>query len=41
MTQRTALPQEGQGGHIPVPIKASAIAVSLSPEVESENNDQK
>ena len=41
MTQRSALPQEGQGGHIPVPIKASAIAVSLSPEVESENNDQK
>ncbi len=41
MTQRAPVPQEGQGGHIPVPIKASAIAVSLSPEVESQNNVKK
>ena len=35
MTQRAPIPQEAQGGYIPVPIKSSSLAVKLSPEVET------
>ena len=35
MSQRAALPQDGQGPHIAVPLRTTPIAVSFSPEVES------
>ena len=35
MSQRAALPQDGQGPHIAVPVRTTPIAVSFSPEVES------
>jgi len=42
MTRRPAIPQEGQGPFISVPIKNTPISVSLSPEIEineeNENN---
>ena len=42
MTRRPAIPQEGQGPFISVPIKSTPISVSLNPEIEineeNENN---
>ena len=42
MTRRPAIPQEGQGPFISVPIKNTPISVSLNPEIEineeNENN---
>ena len=35
MTQRAAIPQEGQGAHISVQMRTTPIAVSFSPEVDS------
>ena len=37
MTQRSPLPQEEQGGYIPVPLKSSSLAVKLSPELSDDD----
>ena len=39
MTQRAPLPQEAQGGYIPVPLKSSSLAVKLSPELSNKKKN--
>ena len=40
MTQRPAIPQEGQGPFISVPIKNTPISVTLNPEIETDRQNK-